>query len=86
MTNQMHELKIQEVFYDAVLSGKKTFEIRINDRSYQAGDEVILRCVNDIGMDKIGMDKIYAEIGYVSHYQQKENWCVFSLNNIEVKP
>jgi len=85
MTNQIHELKIKDIYYDAVLSGKKTFEIRINDRGYQAGDKVILRCVNDIGMDKIGMDRIYADIGYVSHYRQKDDWCVFSLNNVEAR-
>jgi len=80
----IHTLKIERVYYDAVLNGEKTFEIRINDRGYQAGDMVILKCLNDIGMYAVGMHDIQARIGYVSHYQQKENWCVFSLNDVEL--
>lgn len=33
-----HELKIEQHYLDQLLSGEKTFEIRLNDRSYQKGD------------------------------------------------
>lgn len=33
-----HHIKIQKEFADAVMSGEKTFEIRMNDRGYQKGD------------------------------------------------
>lgn len=36
----VHEIKIEEQFADAVLSGEKTFEIRYNDRGYNKGDVV----------------------------------------------
>lgn len=40
---QVHELKIWPQHYARVANGTKTFEIRNNDRGYQAGDKVILR-------------------------------------------
>ena len=41
-----HELKIYRKFADAVVSGKKTWEIRFNDRGYKAGDLVHFRLFN----------------------------------------
>ena len=35
---KVHEIKIGTAFFDDVRSGKKTFELRKNDRSYQEGD------------------------------------------------
>ena len=39
-----HILKLQEEFYDAVLNGVKTFEVRKADRDYKVGDTLILSC------------------------------------------
>ena len=38
-----HELKIWPEFFNAVLHGEKTFDVRYNDRAYQSGDIVELR-------------------------------------------
>ena len=35
-----HEIKIQEPYADAIIDGRKTFEVRLNDRGYNAGDKV----------------------------------------------
>lgn len=35
---KVHQIKIGTAFFDDVRSGKKTFELRKNDRSYQEGD------------------------------------------------
>lgn len=37
-----HELKIWPQFFEAVKSGVKTFELRVNDREFQTGDMVRL--------------------------------------------
>lgn len=38
-----HELKVVPPYFDALVSGSKTFEVRKNDRAYQAGDVLRLR-------------------------------------------
>lgn len=38
-----HSLKILPGYFEDVLSGIKTFEIRKNDRNYKVGDKLILK-------------------------------------------
>lgn len=38
----IHQLKIEPQFFDDVVSGKKTFEIRKNDRDFKVGDFLAL--------------------------------------------
>jgi len=42
-----HNLKCEEQFFNAVLNGFKTFEIRKNDRDFQRGDTFILEEYED---------------------------------------
>lgn len=35
-----HSLKIKPKYLDDLMSGKKTFEVRLNDRDYQVGDRL----------------------------------------------
>lgn len=38
-----HDLKILPEYFEGVISGKKRFELRKNDRNYEIGDTFILR-------------------------------------------
>lgn len=38
-----HEVKCWPCFFERVKDGSKNFDIRVNDRDYQAGDTIILR-------------------------------------------
>lgn len=38
----IHELKIRPEFFESCTSGKKTFEVRRNDRSFEVGDYLAL--------------------------------------------
>lgn len=40
---KVHELKIRPLYFDAVNEGRKTFEIRKNDRGFQNSDLLMLR-------------------------------------------
>lgn len=40
---KIHELKTNPLPFRAIKEGKKNFELRFNDRSYQVGDQLLLK-------------------------------------------
>lgn len=81
-----HDLKILPPYFQAVLDGRKTFEIRKDDRGYQAGDTVMLHEYDPEfrGSYKTEEQKYTgrhysATIGYVTAYEQQPGYVVFSL-------
>ncbi len=40
--HKIHEIKIAVMYYEDVVSGKKSFELRKNDRGYKQGDKLIM--------------------------------------------
>lgn len=42
-----HRLKLAKMFFDAVDTGKKSFELQKNDRNYQIGDVLELHEMSD---------------------------------------
>jgi len=72
-----HELKILPCYYQAVLSGNKTFEVRENaDRGFQACDIVLLQEYDDNQGVYTGREMGFS-IGYVLPIDY--NRVVFSL-------
>jgi hypothetical protein len=61
---KIHKIKLKKEFFDAVAEGRKTFEVRYNDRDYQEGDAVIMQEVDGSEYTKPHRF-IKAEIGYV---------------------
>ena len=41
--SKTHELKIYPKYFKAILDGKKTFEIRKDDRDFQVRDSIVLK-------------------------------------------
>lgn len=87
-----HELKIHMTHYKRVLAGTKTFEIRDNDRSFQKGDEVILRAFDPSdgryfqtidGLGKEPANNLHFRIGDV--YPIDDKRVAFSLLPLEAK-
>ena len=76
-----HEIKIQSTYFIAVARGEKTFEVRYNDRGYQKGDMVTLAEVNNVGQPT--GQRIKKKIGFVTGFEQKESWVVFSLLDLD---
>ena len=44
---RIHDIKCDEPFYSSVLTGKKSFELRKDDRNYQVGDYLHLQKTKD---------------------------------------
>lgn len=74
-----HELKIWPAFYEAVSDGRKTFEVRLNDRGFQAGDTVELKRWDNVRERYTGEQLTY-QIGYVLPID--ETRVVFSLKEL----
>lgn len=80
-----HNLKILPPFFVAVSRGEKTFELRKNDRDFQAGDIVLLKEYSKKSEAYTGR-LISAEIGFVykgQDYGLKDGYCVFSLLHVK---
>lgn len=77
-----HYLKIDRAFFEAVICGEKTFEIRNNrDRGFQKGDAISLEEVSRIGPAVMTMTgrQVTATITYVTNYEQKPDFVVFAF-------
>lgn len=44
--SQVHFLKIKSEYFEAVVDGSKRFEVRFNDRGFNAGDILFLEDIN----------------------------------------
>jgi len=75
-----HHLKIESCYFNAVADGRKTFELRKNDREYKVGDTLTL-CELDRGVLTGG--EIEATISYVlegcPQYGLQEGYAILGL-------
>lgn len=74
-----HELKIKSTYFDSVECGDKKFEIRKDDRGFQKGDIVRLKELKDGSTTEFTGNSLLFTIGYVTAYEQKDGYVVFSL-------
>ena len=82
-----HRIKIRESFAEAIYDGRKTFEVRKNDRGYQAGDRIQFVVLHDSdGLEMLThplMEQEY-EITYVlSGWGIKDGFVVLGIKPIE---
>jgi hypothetical protein len=95
-TGRTHELKTDPVVFDAVLSRRKTFEIRYNDRDYHPGDTLILRRTRYTGDEMMsGEPLIYVgnplpvTVTYVMHgpaYGLAPGWVIMGIARAQPAP
>lgn len=72
-----HDLKILPKYYLAVADGRKTFEVRNNDRQFKFGDTVTLKeWLPDLGCGFTGRELSF-RVGYIFEVDQET--VVFSL-------
>ena len=77
----IHELKIHPQHYWDVKSGKKSFEIRKNDRNYQEHDILVLK--EWTPQNGYTGEEVERSVGYIYHgdgsYGLAEGYCILGL-------
>ena len=83
----IHEIKLLVTFADAVLDGRKNFEVRENDRGYQRGDTVRFIVVDKAGKRvEHPLETEEFVITYVlSGWGIKDGYVVFGISRISGK-
>ena len=80
----VHHIKLRKEYADAVLSGEKNFEVRLNDRGYQKGDEVIFNVVDGPFDVSHQLNHVLFEITYLVHgFGLEKDWCAFGIRRKE---
>lgn len=82
-----HELKTWPVYFDALWSGLKRFEVRKNDRGFKTGDRLVLR-EYDPERDGYSGRQIESKATYVmggGRFGIDPEWCVISLKVISYR-
>ena len=92
---KLHELKIKDEYMDAILFGRKTFELRKNDRDYQAGDLIKFNVVckdGTIETEKylsIYLNKELYKIIYVlkdvPQYGLDADYCILGIKRLRIE-
>lgn len=74
----IHDLKTWPAFFRAVWDGRKTFDIRINDRDFEVGDTLVLR-EYDPETNTYSGRSIIRRVTYVTDWNQKLGYVVMGL-------
>lgn len=81
-----HELKCNTEYFNRILWGQKTFEIRKNDRDFQVGDILILREFDPEHQQYTDYSTpLRMLVIYVTNYEQKEGYVVMGIQQAPPK-
>jgi len=81
----IHEIRIDDSYANAIVEGRKNFEVRLNDRGYNAGDKVKFTAIKNYPHDEFvirdhPLNKRIYNITYVySGLGLKEGYVVFGI-------
>lgn len=67
----IHELKTEHQFFEAVVDGSKTFEVRENDRDFRVGDYLALNELDDTSEGYTGRSALL----YACYILADEKYC-----------
>jgi len=83
-SSRVHPLKTWPPYFEALLSGAKTFEVRKNDRNYAVGDTLLLREWS--AEEGYSGRKLRFKVNYIMHgdnFGVEDGYCVMALAKIE---
>ena len=89
--NASHKLKTDSEVFQAVVEGRKTFEIRFNDRDFKVGDElVLLETIHTGEQMRHGKPLLYSgnelrkTVSYVlSGYGLQDGWVILGMSALQ---
>lgn len=83
---KVHELKTWPAFLEDVIEGKKTFEIRKNDRGFEAGDRLWLRGWDPRREQYNGREAtvVVSHVLEAESFGMKPGYCVMSIRPYSV--
>jgi DNA polymerase elongation subunit (family B) len=76
-----HELKIEPPYFQAVVDGRKRFEIRKNDRDFSEGDTLLLKEFEPVNKEYTGRE-VEVKALYITDYAQQPGYVVISIRKI----
>lgn len=75
-----HNLKLNTEYWDAVMDGEKTAELRINDRDYQKGDLIVFNEHKLGGVNRVSKMFIITHVlTQTSSRGMDADYCVISI-------
>lgn len=81
----IHELKCWPQYFRDVIRGIKTFEIRLNDRNFKIGDQLILREYGMLYNEYTG-ESLTVEVMYIllddKLHGLEEGYCIMSIKKV----
>lgn len=80
-----HFLKIEKPFADAVVEGRKVFEVRRNDRGFNAGDTIFFQCVDkEVELNHKINSRRYRITYVLSGHGLREAFVAFAIKDVTV--
>ncbi|KEF40137.1 protein of unknown function with PDB structure (DUF3850) [Schinkia azotoformans MEV2011] len=74
----IHKLKTYPEYFSEVCTGKKSFEIRENDRCFKVGDTLLLQEFLPEEGSYTGR-VVERKVSYITDYAQQENYVVMAI-------
>lgn len=89
---KLHELKIEHKYLIEVYMGRKTFELRKNDRDYEVGD--LIRFIDikqgikgdcDVYIDEDTLYRITYVLKDVPEYGLDNDYCILGIKKVRIE-
>lgn len=84
MGGRVHRLKTWDFYFDSVVRGLKTFEIRRNDRDFRVGDVLELMETVPDGLSPKQTGRSHrVQVCYMTDFGQRDNFVVLGIKPIQ---
>jgi len=81
---KIHELKTHKEYFNLILHGKKSWELRKDDRDFEPGDELLLREFDKLELNFTGRI-LHRKVDYIfkaGQFGLEDGYVIMSLSKI----